>query len=445
MNDLYPELYDTFQWLVPPQFSMAEACLYRWAHNPSEARRTAIVHEDIHGAQQVWSYAQLAQTTNRLANGLMRMGVQRGDRVAVVMGQHPETAATLMAIFGVGAVAVPLIPAMSTDQLAGCLNGAGVRVAVLDAAALPSILQVLPHCPQLRQLVGLHLDHESTISWRTLLARQPADFTPAVMRPTDPALLLHIRKSENYSAVLVPHQALIGNLPGFVAMQNWFPQPGDTFWTPLDWRLGSGLLCGLLPVMYFGKTIVSSLEPLSPASAIDLLQRYRISNALLTPPVLERLRQAVAPNEPLQLRAIALQISARSAGLHPSAREPFMGVPPNAFLATAETGAIAGMSHEKWPTPAGSVGRPYPGHRLAVLRPDASPCAANETGLLAMHATDATGHPDPALFSGYWQADGTLLPAVDHLGWHCTPYLASRDASGNLHLHSAGSDTDDMG
>ena len=97
MNDQYPELYPSYHWFVPSQFNIAQACVHRWAENPHEGRRIAIYFEDEAGQREVWTYARLAENASQLANGLIRMGVARGDRVAVVMAQRPEAAAAYMA------------------------------------------------------------------------------------------------------------------------------------------------------------------------------------------------------------------------------------------------------------------------------------------------------------------------------------------------------------
>src|SRR3546814_6505240 len=104
MNDQYHALYQSFRWLVPTQFNIAEACCHRWAASSSDARRIAIYYEDEAGNREVWTYARLAEAANQLANGLVKMGVERADRVGVVLGQRPETAVAHMAIYSVGAV-----------------------------------------------------------------------------------------------------------------------------------------------------------------------------------------------------------------------------------------------------------------------------------------------------------------------------------------------------
>ena len=63
--------------------------------------------------------------------------------------------------------------------------------------------------------------------------------------------------------LVVPHRALVGNLPGFVCSQNWFGFDGKqnqstdaVFWSPADWAWTGGLMDALLPSLYFGRTIV---------------------------------------------------------------------------------------------------------------------------------------------------------------------------------------------
>src|SRR5690606_9272361 len=90
MNDQYTELYSSYQWFVPSQFNIAQACAHRWAESPVEGRRIAIFHENDWGRREVWTYTRLSETSNQLANGLVKMGVRPGDRVALVMGQRPE-------------------------------------------------------------------------------------------------------------------------------------------------------------------------------------------------------------------------------------------------------------------------------------------------------------------------------------------------------------------
>ncbi|MEG7050851.1 AMP-dependent synthetase, partial [Pseudomonas aeruginosa] len=81
----------------------------------------------------------------------------------------------------------------------------------------------------------------------------------------------------NPKGALIPQRALIGNLSGFVASQNWFgfdpfdpSRPSDAvFWSPADWAWTGGLMDALLPTLYFGRPIVAWQGRFSAAKAFE--------------------------------------------------------------------------------------------------------------------------------------------------------------------------------
>jgi acetyl-CoA synthetase len=101
-------MHRQFRWQVPREFNMAEVCMRRWAASAATARRTAIVEHRAEGASQRFTYAQLQQAADALSHALLSLGVQRGDRVAIVLPQRFETAVSYMAVLQIGAVAMPL-------------------------------------------------------------------------------------------------------------------------------------------------------------------------------------------------------------------------------------------------------------------------------------------------------------------------------------------------
>ncbi|NLC35203.1 MAG: acyl-CoA synthetase, partial [Alcaligenaceae bacterium] len=310
MSDQHPVLYSTYQWLVPEQFNIAQASLQRWAANAAEGRRIAIHHEGPQGERSDWSYRQLADVSNRLANGLRKMGTQKGDRVAVVMSQRPEAIAACLAVLGVGAVLVPLSAQLGTDGLALRLRDAEARSIIADGTAAPELATIMEQCPSVQQLIGLEFQNDHTLSWRTLQAREPADFQPVSTLAEDPAILLYTAGTTGApKGVLHAHRVLIGVLPAFVAAQNWYPKPGDLFWSPVDWTTASGLLHGLLAVLYFGRTLVTTAQPARGADALRLLSRHPITNALLLPgdlALMHEAEQAGASIENIRLRALCV-------------------------------------------------------------------------------------------------------------------------------------------
>src|SRR5690606_29799425 len=136
----------------------------------------AILHEDSQGQREVWTYTRLSDKANPLAHGLIKMGIQAGDRVPVVTEQRPETVAAFIAIFSVGAIALPLAPAQDENGLATRLHDAEARVAIVDDAGADHLLRAQAQCPALTQIIGWNFQHEAIIPWRSLLARQETQF-----------------------------------------------------------------------------------------------------------------------------------------------------------------------------------------------------------------------------------------------------------------------------
>jgi acetyl-CoA synthetase len=432
MNDQYPELYSSYRWFVPSQFNLARMCVHRWAENAHEGRRIAVYFEDELGQREIWTYSRLSGIANKLANGLIRMGVAPGDRVAIIMAQRPEAAAALMAVFSVGAIAAPLSCEFGPEAIGVRLRDAKARVAIVDNTAGPNLLEAQAQCPGLKQVVGLEFQHDSIIPWRTLLARQPDVFKPLPTRSSDPALLLYTSGTTGSpKGALLSHATLIGNLPGFVASQNWFPQPSDVFWSPSGWAWTGGLMNSLLPTLYFGRPIVATLGKFSSARAFDILERYQVTNVFMPPSVLRlMMRETAAPATRYRLALRAIMTAGESLGV--AAFEwcrKNLGLTPNEMFGQTEMNYIIGNSSEKWPAKAGSMGRPYPGHQIAVLDDHGRPCPTGTVGNIALNRHDMHGHPDPILFLGYWDNDeGTA--ARFRGDWCLSGDLASVDEDG---------------
>lgn len=442
MNDRYTELYSTFQWLIPTHFNIAEACLHQWAQNPYKGRRPALLIESDADHTETRSFNFLAETSNRLANGLIKIGIRPGDRVAIAMGQRPETIAAFMAVFSAGAIAIPLSAAFDASQAAACLKDARCRVVIGDTASGPLLLEVQRSYPELTHLIGLGFQHDTVMPWRTLLARQPGTFTPLATTANTPALLLY--HPHNTLGAVLPHKALIGNLPGFVASQNWFPQANAVFWTSADWCDPHGLLNALLPTLYFGMPLLATLGQPAAKALMALLARYQVSNAYFDHALLQQIEAGNTPNSPgihlaQAMRAIAVPADAAS-DAHFQWCKSHLGIEPNTVFGQIEINQYLAGSLHQWGSQAATLGRAVPGHRVAILDSKGRPCPHGQTGRLAIHRLDETAYPDPALFLGYW-AKPDASEACFSNDWFLTPCFGTIDADGFFRLSASSSST----
>jgi acetyl-CoA synthetase len=430
--DRYAELHRAYRWDVPPQFSIAQACCGRWA---LDRNRVALYWEDEDGAAAVYTFWELEQQANRLANALGAMGIARGDKVALILPQRPETIVAHIAINRIGAVAVPLSFLFGPEALEYRLHNSETKVAFVDPQSLPNMAAIRERCPGVAQVVGVAGARDSWITpWEAMLEKASPHFAPVASAATDPAFLVYTSGTTGPpKGASMPQQCLIGNLPGFVYSHDGFPQPGDVFWSPADWAWTGGLMDALLPTMYFGQPIVGYRGRFDPERAFALIEKYRIRNTFLFPTALKMMMKAFPkPRErfDLELRSIMSAGEAVGTTVFEWAREA-LGVTINEMFGQTEMNYIVGNSHELWPAKPGSMGRPYPGHRIAVIDDEGQEIADNEIGEVAVNRIAPDGAPDPVFFLEYYKnPEGTAKKFTGD--WCRTGDLAKRDADGYL-------------
>ncbi len=432
MADRYQDAYRSFRWHVPPDFNIAHYACARWAQSGD---RLALHWEDESGATASFTYSQLQEAANRLSNTLAAMGVARGDRVALILPQRPETVITYLACFQMGAIAVPLSFLFGPDALEYRLADSGARAVVVDAQTAVNFEAVRERLPALANVIGAAGATGPRYSrWEDTLARASARFEPAATKARDPAAIIYTSGTTGPpKGALLPHCALIGNLPGFEHSHDGFPQPGDLFWSPADWAWTGGLWDALMPTMYHGRAIVGFRGRFDAERAFHLLAKYGVRNTFLFPTALKMMMKAVPkPREKysVKLRTLMSGGEALSPAVFHWCREE-LGVTANEIFGQTEMNYIVGNSHTVWPVKPGSMGRPYPGHRIAVIDDDGCQLPAGCAGDVAVHRTWIDGTPDPVFFLGYWGNEAAT--AAKYSGdWCRTGDQAQADDDGYL-------------
>jgi acetyl-CoA synthetase len=259
----------------------------------------------------------------------------------------------------------------------------------------------------------------------------------------------------NPKGALIPHRALIGNLPGFVASQNWFGFDGKknrsskaVFWSPADWAWTGGLMDALLPTLYFGRPIVAYNGRFSPQTALDLMRDCAVTHTFLFPTALKAMMKAhpgsagktVRQQYKLKLQAIMSAGEAVGDAVFAYCAQQ-LGVQPNEMFGQTEMNYIVGNCNMQaaarsaalpgWPSKPGSMGMGYPGHRVAVIDEVGNECAVGVPGDVALNRFDVHGHPDPIFFLGYWK-NPAATEAKFTGDWCRTGDLAVRDTQGYL-------------
>jgi len=382
------------------------------------------------------TFGALTNLSNRLANALRGLGIEAGDRVGIVLPQRLETGAAHLATYKLGAVAIPMSVLFGPQALMYRLGDSGARVVVTDAAHADVVDEVAKDLPDLQVIVvdgDVAAPHHGF--WR-LVEQASADFDPAVTGPDTPALLIYTSGTTGSpKGALHGHRVLLGHLPGFELSHNFFPQPADCFWTPADWAWIGGLMDALMPSWFHGRPVVAAGRGrFDPEWALRLMTDAKIRNVFLPPTVLKLMRQALPEPTKVSLRSLMCGGEPLGEEILSWARDT-LDVTINEIYGQTEVNYVVGNCHEAWDVRPGSMGRPYPGHDVAVIDADGRPLPAGETGELAV------GAPDPVAFIEYWgQPDATRAKFTDDGRWLRTGDLGRADEDGYLWFESRSDD-----
>jgi acetyl-CoA synthetase len=430
--DRYPEIHAGYRWEVPADFNIAHACCGRWA---ADRTRFALYWEDESGAVSAHTYWDLQREANRLSNVLAGMGVARGDKVALILPQRRETVVAHIAVYQMGAIAVPLSFLFGPDALEYRLADSESRVALVDPQSAPNLAPLRGSLPGLAHALGVAgARAPDLVDYDAAVGAASPHFTPVPTRADDPALIIYTSGTTGPpKGALMPHRCVIGNLSGFVYSHDGFPQPGDLFWSPADWAWTGGLMDALLPTLYFGQPIVGYRGRFDPERALALMEKYQVRNTFIFPTALKLMMKAFPrPRDRFDVRLRSVMSAGEAVGTTVFAwTQEALGATINEMFGQTEMNYIVGNSHALWPAKPGSMGRAYPGHRIALIDDAGNEVPHGEPGEVAVHRIGSDGTPDPVFFLEYFKnPEGTRRKYTGD--WCRTGDVATMDADGYL-------------
>ena len=206
----YTQILDTSggiawpQWCVGGETNLVMNCLDRHRDTPTW-QKTAIIWEGENGMQRRWSYAELDSETARLAGALRKLGLRRGDVVAIYMPMLPEIAAAYFAIAKIGAIAMPLFSGFGPQPILDRLVDSSAKAVITvdggwrrgKCVAMKSVLDnAALHAPALKHIVVLKQVGQETamqsgrdVWWSDIVQSQPPA-APTEMMPADAPVML---------------------------------------------------------------------------------------------------------------------------------------------------------------------------------------------------------------------------------------------------------------
>jgi acetyl-CoA synthetase len=420
----YDEVYHSFSWEIPGLYNIGADICDKWAH---QRYRLALIYEDEKGQQEHYTFWDLKRLSNKLANGLQAYGIGRGDRVGILLPQCPETAISHIAVYKIGAIAIPLFTLFGTDALEYRLSNSEAKGIVTDEANIHKILEIWEKLPHLKVvIVTTGEKKEGVLDFWELIQKGSTDFETAKTQADDPALIIYTSGTTGPpKGALHAHRVLLGHLPGVEFPHNFFPKEDDLFWTPADWAWIGGLIDVLFPSWHHGIPVVAHrAKKFDPEEAFHLLAKYGIRNAFMPPTALKMMRQVKDPDSrhDYHMRTIGSGGETLGEELLDWGKQT-MGLVINEFYGQTEVNLLVANCAEIMKIKPGSMGKAVPGHVVEVVDEGGDIVPPGAVGEVAIKS------PDPVMFLEYWK--NQKATEEKYIGdWCLTGDLARKDDEG---------------
>ncbi|WP_108880626.1 AMP-binding protein [Anderseniella sp. Alg231-50] len=425
--ETYEQIVTGFKWQIPDRFNIARAVCTRWALETPD--RIAIIEHMVDGPVRRTSFSELEEMSNRFANLLVNSGIGRGDRVALLLPQARETAAAHIAIYKIGAIAVPLAMLFGVEAVQYRLQNSGASALIMSTASRDTVSEILPGLDALQVVfcidgkldIAPHIHDES--------GALPATFEAVDTTPDDAALMIYTSGTTGPpKGALHGHRVLLGHIPGIQFAHEFFPQPDDLMWTPSDWAWAGGLLNALLPALYFGVPVLAyKYTKFDPANAWDLMALHNVRNVFIPPTALKLMRASTPTDvDRLTLRTIFSGGEAVGGALQEWAIDS-LGMKINEVYGQTECNLVLESCNAIGVWKKGAIGKPVPGHTVAIVDDAGNALPDGEAGNIAVQ------RPDPVMFLEYWgKPEATRNKYAGD--WLLTGDQGFRDAEGYFHF-----------
>jgi acetyl-CoA synthetase len=400
----YEAVVAAHEWHVPERYNIAQDVCDK--HPPD---KLAMVHEDFAGTVREVHWGELQELSNRFANVLREHGVEKGDRVAMLLPPTPETAAAFFGTFKCGAILLSMSVLYGDDGIRHRVTDSQPRVLVTNEA-------------NAGRVDGSLVEHLLILD-DALLAQGGPDFTPEDTLADDPAQLYYSSGTTGLAKGIVhAHRYLLAHEEFLYCHE---VQDGERFHGMGEWAWAAGIAPLFGPWRYGAVQLVYQREGgFDPHKQLDFLSRHEATNVFTTPTAMRSMMsiEDAGDRYPQKFRRVC------SAGepLNPEAirwfREQY-GLTVLDYYGLTESYPL--VANYPWmEVREGSMGRPMPGWDVQILDEDERPLPHGERGEICLRARSNPHYP-----LGYWRNEEAGRETFGG-DWFHTKDAASADAEG---------------
>ena len=423
----YEDFLHNFRINVPENFNFAYDVLDVIAEEEPDKRALQWAHMD--GRERAFTFAEIARLSKQAANLFVRLGIQKGDKVMLVLRRHYTFWIAIMALCRIGAVAVPATHLLTKKDIVYRANCAGIKMVVTSAEGCfaASCEEAMPDCPTVEKLLIVDGAREGWLDFEALLAEESCEFPrPAEPLKHDDIMLLYFTSGTSGMPKMVGHnfdyplghiqtavfwhQCVDGGLHLTVSETGWM----KSVWGKLygQWLAGSAIM-------------VYDFEKFVPKDMLAVLEKYKVTT-FCAPPTIYRF-MILEDVSKYDLSSIQ-HCTTAGEPLNPEVFEKWKeltGHELREIFGQTELCVTVGTFPWMKVCP-GSMGKPSPQFDVDIVDEDGRSCAAGQVGEIVVR----TQYETPVgMFLGYYR-DEEGTKAVWHDGMYHTRDLAWRDEWG---------------
>ena len=365
------------------------------------------------------SFSQISRQVAGLSATFLDSGIQKGDRIVVLFTNRPELLVSLFAIWAVGAVAVPINPALAAPEVCTIIDHCEPMLVVAEH----QLSHLLVGSRVEFKLVGM--DPEATSVWPQLIETLAPHFEVASMQPTDPALIYYTSGTTGMpKGVVISHTAALATVEMF--SRHLMVESADRLLITGPMAFILHLTMNALTGINGGASIVI-LEKFHPDVVFKEIDRYQITVLIAVPTAYTMMLNSLNGRR-TALPSVRWAISAGAAFPETLSQRILhgLGIPVFDLWGMTECGPITTYdpARDKAGRP-DSCGRLLPSCEIRIIDDDFGDLNVGDVGEVILRC--------PGLMSGYYKnARSTSEAIVD--GWMRSGDLGKLDADGFLYI-----------
>jgi len=401
--------------------------------------KTAIVFED-----KRYTFSQLNERVNRLANGLLKLGVKKGDRVSFIQVNCNQCVETYFAVAKAGAIYLPLNFRAKEKEFTYMLNTAEAETLIVGERYVPMIKSIQPEVKSLKHIISIEEKHDDMLYYEDIIKSSSADDVMTEIDDDDTTMLMYTAGTTGFpKGVMLSHNSFSSYMLENVSPASPESDESNILTVPLYHVAG---IQAMMAAIYGGRTLVMERQ-FDPEEWMTLVENEKANRAMMVPTMLKQLldHPNFKKHDLSSLRVITYGAAPMPLPVIRKALEEFPGVSfINAFGQTETASTITSLGpedhvftgteeeKEKKLKRLASIGKPMHDVEMKVIDDDGKTLPQGEVGEIL-----AKG---PRVMSGYWKDEEKTAKTIDKDGWVHTGDVGYVDEEGYYFLSGRSSD-----